>query len=180
MVAGSVQLLAAQPTEGRGMIGRGMGCRHQGSRFGRGIAKWSGNKVMQESRAVPRSQCGKRNQRFELHGAVGRGVALRTRDRSRSGESCADRRGGCWGLKLTALTIIPRTDSLFRLCSRSASLPRRLRFQAKLGTPMSVIKSRPGGAFRMRGAALTREATVAPSPATPPLMIMFIEGSPSI
>ena len=54
------------------------------------------------------------------------------------------------------------------------------RTHAKLGTPMSVISSRPGGAFKMRGAALTTAETVAESPATPVLMVIFRAGSPSI
>lgn len=39
---------------------------------------------------------------------------------------------------------------------------------AQAGTAMSVMSSMPGGALRIRGAAFTREATVAESPATPP------------
>lgn len=48
------------------------------------------------------------------------------------------------------------------------------------GTAMSVIRRSPGGDLRMRGAALTSEATVAESPATPPLSIIFNAGLPSI
>ena len=45
---------------------------------------------------------------------------------------------------------------------------------------MSVINSRPGGAFKMRGAALTTDETVAESPATPVEIVMLKAGSPSI
>src|ERR1035437_3328510 len=52
--------------------------------------------------------------------------------------------------------------------------------QAIRGTGRSVTSSNPGGALSNRGAVFTRAATVAWSPARPPLITTSSGGSPSI